>query len=119
MRSWASSTANQTPDQQAMHFEPHLIAPDRYVPGIIVSVDGPMATVLVGVEQERWDFPCDLLPADSEPGRLLQIGLVDNRPTLVELDIDAEMIQPREVDDRLARLCRYERLTGHEVVAGR
>jgi len=95
-----------------------VIAPQCFVPGLVVAFEGAMATVLVGVEQERWDFPREILPMAAEPGSLLLIGLVDGRPIRVEIDVDAEAVQPRAVDDRLARLGRYERLTGHEVVAG-
>lgn len=95
------------------------IDPQSYVPGLVVAFEGDMAIVLIGVEQERWDFPREILPTVAEPGSLLLIELVDGRPTRVEIDADAEAVQPRAVDDRLARLGRYERLTGHEVVAGR
>ncbi len=102
-----------------MDHEFEAIGHQSFVPGLIVAFEGAMAIVLVGVEQERWDFPREILPTAAEPGSLLLIELLDGRPTRVEIDADAEAVQPRPVDDRLARLDRYERLTGHEVVAGR
>jgi hypothetical protein len=86
--------------------------PDHHVVGVVGSIDGPLAGVLLGPAQEPWEFPLDMLPAGARAGSCVRVGMAGTRPVEITLDEDAQLIQPRAVEDRLDRLARLERLGG-------
>lgn len=82
---------------------------------VISEIAADRATVLVGEHQETWDFPMEMLPARVEVGTHLVITMVDGRPTTAALHREREAESRAGLDTRLARLARYEQLTGHHV----
>jgi hypothetical protein len=56
-----------------------------------------------------------MLPAYVEQGSYLLIEMLNGHPVSVELDREHEELARTGLDHRLARLARYEHLTGHEV----
>jgi len=83
--------------------------------GIVAEIVDDRATVLVGDAQETWDFPVEMLPARIEVGTYLVITMVAGRPTTATLHHEREAEARSGLDTRLARLARYEQLTGHRV----
>ena len=75
------------------------------------------ATVLVGEDDEPWDFPLEMLPERVEVGTFLLVEMLAGRPVAVRLHED-ELVAPKGMDARLARLARVEQLTGTEVRIG-
>jgi hypothetical protein len=76
------------------------------------------ATVLVGDEAEQWDFPLEMLPEHVEVGTFLLVEMLAGRPVAVHLHEEHEQLARKGMDARLARLARYEQLTGTEVRIG-
>ena len=88
---------------------------ERRVAAVVTAIDGSRATVLVGAEHEPWDFPAEMLPGRAEVGTYLVVVMLAGRPQRCEIDEDRELQARAGLDQRLARLARYEALTGHEV----
>jgi len=88
------------------------------VDAVVAELAADRATLLVGESHEPWDFPIEMLPANIEQGSFLLIEMRDGRPVRVELHRENEEVARKGVDARLARLARYEQLTGHEVRVG-
>jgi hypothetical protein len=76
------------------------------------------ATVLVGDESEQWDFPLEMLPERVEVGTYLIVEMLGGRPVSVYLHEENEQVARKGMETRLARLARYEHLTGTEVRIG-
>jgi hypothetical protein len=76
------------------------------------------AMVLVGEELEPWDFPMEMLPERIEVGTYLLVEMLGGRPVSVRLHREHELVARKGMESRLARLARYEHLTGTEVRVG-
>lgn len=85
---------------------------------VVAEIQVDRATVLLGDLQETWDFPMEMLPSRVEIGTFLTVTMVHGRPVEVEVNHEREAESRSGLDTRLARLARYEQLTGHEVRIG-
>src|SRR4051812_47375707 len=81
----------------------------------LVELVADRAIVLVGDEDEAWDIPLEMLPPKVEVGTFLLVNMEDGRPEFVRLHADFEEVARKGMQTRLARLARYEHLTGTEV----
>ena len=95
---------------------PELELADQRVVATVTAIEGLMATIQLGEEHDVWDFPLEMMPQDVEIGSDLIVSLAVGRPVGVELDLEAEGLKPRRVDDRLHRLDRVQRLKHHVVM---
>ncbi len=86
--------------------------PDRHLRGVVASFDGAMATLLLGPDQEPWEFPREMVPEGAGVGCCVRVGMCGPRPVEVQIDHEAEMERPRPVEARLRRLARLERRLG-------
>ncbi len=84
-------------------------------PAVVSELAVDRATVLVGEAHEPWDFPVEMLPEQVEAGSFLLVEMHDGRPASVTINHEHEAMSRKGLDHRLARLARYERLTGHQV----
>jgi hypothetical protein len=85
------------------------------VRAVVAEVIDDQATLLMGDDQEPWDFPIEMLPPSAEQGSFLLIQMQNGHPIRAELHRENEEMARKGLDHRLARLARYEQLTGHEV----
>jgi hypothetical protein len=76
------------------------------VTGLVESMADGLATVLVGPEQEEWDFPLEILPDDVEPGSVLVLERWGRRLRFVEIDPVSEIVRRRGFDLRMQRTAR-------------
>jgi len=84
--------------------------PDHHLRGVVASIDGRMATLLLGSSQEPWEFPVAMLPPGCRAGSCIRVGMSGERPVEVHIDLEEERLRPRPVETRLERLARLERL---------
>jgi hypothetical protein len=76
------------------------------VTGTIDHIQDGIAVVLVGPEQEPWDFPLEILPADVSMDSLLVLERVGRRLRFVELDPVTEVVRTRAFELRMQRTVR-------------
>jgi hypothetical protein len=76
------------------------------------------AIVLVGDDHEPWDFPIEMLPEKVEIGTYLIVDMQRGRPAAVRVNEETEQVARTGIDARLARVARYEHLTGTEIRVG-
>jgi hypothetical protein len=79
--------------------------PER-VTGTIEKIADGIAVVLVGPEQEPWDFPIEILPGDVGLDSLLILERIGRWLRFVELDPVTEVIRGRTFDLRMQRTAR-------------
>jgi hypothetical protein len=87
-------------------------------PAVVAELVADRAIVLVGDEHEAWDFPIEMLPPKIEVGTFLLVNMEDGRPEFVRVHEEHEQVARKGMETRLARLARYEHLTGTEVRIG-
>jgi hypothetical protein len=104
-----------TEDETAGEQEPTFGEPR---PAVLAELVADRAIVLVGDEHEAWDFPIEMLPDKVEVGTFLLVNMEDGRPEFVRLHEEHEQVARKGMETRLARLARYEHLTGTEVRVG-
>jgi hypothetical protein len=85
------------------------------VQAVVADVTDDRVTLLLGDSNEPWDSPIEMLPPHVEQGSFLLISMQDGRPVGAEVHREHEEVARKGLDARLARLARYEHLTGHEV----
>jgi hypothetical protein len=85
------------------------------VQAVVAELTADGATLLIGDSDEPWEFPIEMLPPNIEQGSFLLVEMQDGRPAGVEVHREHEEVARKGLDARLARLARYEQLTGHEV----
>lgn len=85
--------------------------------GTVTAVDDGFAHVALDPGPEPWDFPLVTLPAGVEPGAVIEVPFLAGRPDLSR-GINISLTPLKELDRRLSRLERLERLTGHNVAIG-
>jgi hypothetical protein len=76
------------------------------VTGIVDRIDKGIAVVLVGPEQEPWDFPLEILPDEVGPESVLVLERRGRRLRFIELDPVTEVVRRRGFDLRLKRTAR-------------
>ena len=77
--------------------------------GVIDTIDGDMAVVLVGHDQEPWHFPVALLPDQATEGSVLLLRRRARTFDVIALDPAGEAAKHRPFDDRVRRARRRER----------
>ena len=76
------------------------------VTGVVERIEHRIATVLVGPDQEEWDFPLEILPDEVGPDSVLVLERTGRQLRFIELDPAAELSRGREFDLRLRRTSR-------------
>ena len=104
-----------TDDEAAERMSPTF---DEPRPAVVAELIADRAIVLVGDEHEAWDFPIEMLPHKIEVGTFLLVNMEDGRPEFVRVHEEHEQVARKGMETRLARLARYEQLTGTEVRVG-
>ena len=77
--------------------------------GVIDTIDGDVAVVLVGHEQEAWHFPVALLPEQATEGSVLLLRKRARTLDVIALDPVGEATKRRPFDERVRRARRRER----------
>jgi hypothetical protein len=77
--------------------------------GIIDTIDGDVATVLVGHDQEAWHFPVAVLPEQATEGSVLLLRRRARTIDVIALDPAGELAKRRPFDERVRRARRRER----------
>lgn len=77
--------------------------------GVIDTIEGDVAVVLVGHDQEPWHFPMDVIPHDATEGSVLLLRRRARTLDVVAIDPDGEVMKRRPFDERLRRARRKER----------
>lgn len=77
--------------------------------GVIDTIDGDVAVVLVGHEQEAWHFPVALLPEEATEGSVLLLRKRARTLDVIALDPAGEASKRRPFDERVRRARRRER----------
>ena len=72
-------------------------------------IDGDVALVLVGHDQEPWHFPMGVIPREATEGSVLLLRRRARTLDVVALDPDGEVMKRRPFDERLRRARRKER----------
>ena len=83
--------------------------------GVIDTIDGGVAVVLVGQDQELWHFPVGVIPHEATEGSVLLLRRRARTLEVVALDPAGEVTKHRPFDERLRRARRKERF--HRVIA--
>src|SRR5687767_6686527 len=81
---------------------------DQPVPvsGLVERIDKGIASVLVGPEQEPWDFPLEMLPDEVAVDSVLLLERTGRRLRFIELDPVTEIERGRPFSLRLRRTAR-------------
>jgi hypothetical protein len=74
--------------------------------GIVVGIEGGIASVLVGAEREPWDFPVEMLSDDVAVESVLVLERSGRTLRFIELDPAAEVVRGRPFDLRLRRTAK-------------
>jgi hypothetical protein len=77
--------------------------------GVIDTIDGDVAVVLVGNDQEPWHFPIDVIPHEATEGSVLLLRRRARTLDVVAVDPEGEVMKRRPFDERLRRARRKER----------
>ena len=77
--------------------------------GVIDTIDGDVAVVLVGHEQEAWHFPVAVLPEQATEGSVLLLRRRARTFDVIAIDPSAESSKHRPFDERVRRARRKER----------
>ena len=83
--------------------------------GVIDHIDGDVAVVLVGDDQEPWHFPIGVIPLEATEGSVLLLRRRARTLDVVALDPAGEVMKRRPFDERVRRARRKERF--HRVIA--
>ena len=83
--------------------------------GVIDTIDGDVAVVLVGPDQEQWHFPLAVIPREATEGTVLLLRRRARTLEVVAIDPAGEVMKRRPFDERLRRARRRERF--HRVIA--
>jgi hypothetical protein len=76
------------------------------VTGIVEQVVDGIAVVLVGSDQEVWDFPLDILPPDVGPDSVLLLERSGRRLRFLEVGGTTDVVRREPFDSRLRRTAR-------------
>jgi|SRR5438045_5126390 hypothetical protein len=101
-----------------MSLEDYLMADLSLDPrpvGVIDHIDGDVAVVLVGDDQEPWHFPIGVIPLEATEGSVLLLRRRARTLDVVALDPAGEVMKRRPFDERVRRARRKERF--HRVIA--
>jgi hypothetical protein len=77
--------------------------------GIIDTIDGDVAVVLIGHEQEAWHFPVAVLPEQATEGSVLLLRRRARTFDVIAVDPAGELSKHRPFDERVRRARRKER----------
>ncbi|MGZ7087650.1 MAG: DUF3006 family protein [Ilumatobacteraceae bacterium] len=79
--------------------------------GVIDSIDGDVAVVLVGHDQEAWHFPLAVIPREATEGTVLLLRRRARTLEVMAIDPEGEVMKRRPFDERLRRARRKERFS--------
>jgi hypothetical protein len=109
----------RAPSSTTSRVHGHRAADDlETLPAVLSELVADRAIVLVGDDHEVWDFPVEMLPEKVEVGTFLIVEMRHGRPTSVRVNEETEQVARVGIDARLARVARYEHLTGTEIRVG-
>jgi hypothetical protein len=77
--------------------------------GIIDTIDGDVAVVLIGHEQEAWHFPVAVLPEQATEGSVLLLRRRARTFDVIAVDPAGELTKHLPFDERVRRARRKER----------
>jgi hypothetical protein len=80
---------------EAMADDPEERAFEEYRQGLVDGIDDGVATVLVGVDLEEWEFPAHLLPADAREGTVLRLHVIDDSYEAIDIDPSVKPLEER------------------------
>jgi hypothetical protein len=106
-----------SPTSSPGHDRPAIDAIEPF-PAVLSELVADRAIVLVGDDHEPWDFPIEMLPEKVEVGTFLIVDMQRGRPASVRVNEETEQVARAGIDARLARVARYEHLTGTEIRVG-
>jgi hypothetical protein len=76
------------------------------VQGVVDHIHDGIAVVIVGPEQEPWDFPVDILPPDVGPDAVLVLERSGRRLRFVEVASSSDVVRREPFYSRLRRTAR-------------